>query len=334
MNLYELIDALHDSKGIAHKRDIAPVVKTLSLGAHSTIKVGDDCAAIPNSSGGHTLFAIEGFLPNFVERDPWFAGWCGIMVNLSDIYAMGGRPTAVVNALWSRGDESMQTLLKGMADASRIYGVPIVGGHSNSHADSGHLAVSVLGHANALLTSFDAEAGDLLLAAVDLRGAYREPFPHWNCTTNAPPERLRGDLELLPTIAEAGLCKAAKDISQAGWIGTTMMLLECSAIGASIDIDAIPKPQNSDVQRWLLSAFPSFGFALAVKPHQANEVIARFQARGLACAVIGECNDSRKLELRSGNGSSAQRAIAWDFAQQALIGCGPGIQNTTEKTHA
>eukprot|EP00456_Euglypha_rotunda_P046976 TRINITY_DN37441_c0_g1_i2.p2 TRINITY_DN37441_c0_g1~~TRINITY_DN37441_c0_g1_i2.p2 ORF type:complete len:116 (-),score=28.25 TRINITY_DN37441_c0_g1_i2:10-357(-) len=94
MNLYELIDALHDSKGIAHKRDIEPVVNALALGAQSTIKVGDDCAAIPNPhGGGYTLFAIEGFLPGFVERDPWFAGWCGIMVNLSDIYAMGGRPT-------------------------------------------------------------------------------------------------------------------------------------------------------------------------------------------------------------------------------------------------
>lgn len=330
MNLHELIDTLHDSKGLAHKRDIEAVVKTLSLGAHSDIKVGDDCAAIPSPGGGYTLFAIEGFLPSFVERDPWFAGWCGIMVNLSDIYAMGGRPTAVVDALWSRGDEAMQALLKGMADASRCYGVPIVGGHSNSRADSGHLAVSVIGHANALLTSFDAEAGDLLLAAVDLRGAYREPFPHWNCTTKAPPERLRGDLELLPAIAEAGLCKAAKDISQAGWIGSTMMLLECSAVGACIDIDAIPKPAASDAQRWLLSAFPSFGFVLAVKPHQAEEVIARFHARDLACAVVGECNDSRRLELRSADA----RAIAWDFAQQALIGCGPRVQDTQEKAHA
>ncbi|WP_421793376.1 sll0787 family AIR synthase-like protein [Hydrocarboniphaga effusa] len=330
MNLHELIDTLHDSKGLTHKRDIEAVVKTLSLGAHSDIKVGDDCAAIPNPGGGYTLFAIEGFLPGFVERDPWFAGWCGIMVNLSDIYSMGGRPSAVVDALWSRGDETMHALLKGMADASRTYGVPIVGGHSNSRADSGHLAVSVLGHANALLTSFDAEAGDLLIAAVDLRGAYREPFPHWNCATDAPPERLRGDLELLPTLAEAGLCVAAKDISQAGWIGTTMMLLECSAIGASLNVDAIPKPLAADAQRWLLSAFPSFGFVLAVKPRHAKQVIARFHARDLACAVIGQCNDSRKLELRSGS----DRAIAWDFSQQALIGCGPSVSNTHEKAHA
>ncbi|WP_423251192.1 AIR synthase related protein [Klebsiella pneumoniae] len=60
---------------------------------------GDDCALIPDGSG-YKLLAIEGFINRFVAEDPWFAGWCGVMVNLSDIAAMGGRPLAVVNALW------------------------------------------------------------------------------------------------------------------------------------------------------------------------------------------------------------------------------------------
>jgi selenophosphate synthetase-related protein len=62
---------------------------------------------------------------------PWFAGYCGVMVNVSDIYAMGGRPLAVVDALWSAGAETARPLLEGLAEASRRYGVPIVGGHSN-----------------------------------------------------------------------------------------------------------------------------------------------------------------------------------------------------------
>jgi hypothetical protein len=52
------------------------------------------------SNNGYDLFASEGFLNAFVERDPWFAGWCGIMVNNSDIAAMGGRATAIVNTVW------------------------------------------------------------------------------------------------------------------------------------------------------------------------------------------------------------------------------------------
>ena len=56
-------------------------------------------------------------------------------------------------------------------------------------------------------------------------------------------ERLRGDLELLPQLAEDGLCDAAKDISMAGTLGTALMLLECSQVGARIDLDAHSAPQ-------------------------------------------------------------------------------------------
>ncbi|WVM89251.1 AIR synthase related protein [Halopseudomonas pachastrellae] len=46
------------------------------------------------------MLAIEGMIPRFVEQAPWFAGWSAVMANVSDIAAMGGRATAVVNAYW------------------------------------------------------------------------------------------------------------------------------------------------------------------------------------------------------------------------------------------
>ena len=98
--LGELAAKLRSSRGLAAKRDIAAVAERLSLSAHSAIAVGDDCAAIPDGDG-FLLLAIEGFMNEFVQRDPWFAGWCGIMVNVSDVAAMGGRAIAVVDAVWS-----------------------------------------------------------------------------------------------------------------------------------------------------------------------------------------------------------------------------------------
>lgn len=327
MNPHALVDALHDSRGLAQKRDITGVVQALDVGAHSDVPVGDDCAAIPDGEGWQ-LLAIEGFIPEFVERDPWFAGWCGVMVNVSDIYAMGGRPLAVVDAVWARDAERLQPLLAGMAAASAAYGVPVVGGHSNLRGSGENLAVSILGRARRLLSSFDAQPGDVLLCAVDLRGAYREPFPHWNCAAGTDPARLRGDLELLPTLAEDGLCAAAKDISQAGLIGTAMMLLECSGVGAHINLDAIPCPPGADPQRWLLSAFPSYGFILSVPPRHVDEVIARFRGRDLACAAIGRCDDTQRLVLEGGG----NHALAWDFRREAVIGCGP--TSLPERRHA
>lgn len=166
------------SRGLSSKADIADVVARLGLEVQpgSAIRVGDDCAAIPDEQGW-LLFAIEGFVEDFVAADPQFAGWCGVMVNLSDIAAMGGEPIAIADAIWARDGSEADPVLAGLRAAADTYRVPIVGGHTNHRAAHGQLAVAVLGRARHLITSFDAKDGDALLAVVDLRGRFREPFP-------------------------------------------------------------------------------------------------------------------------------------------------------------
>src|ERR1700758_5026269 len=80
------------------------------------IRVGDDCAAIPDEDG-FLLFAAEGMLESFVANDPWFAGYSAVMVNLSDVAAMGGRPLAVVDVLWSPGTECSEPIWAGLCAA-------------------------------------------------------------------------------------------------------------------------------------------------------------------------------------------------------------------------
>lgn len=313
--LEALAAALRASRGFAHKTDIADVTRT--LGPPGTIANGDDCAAIPfkDAEGdGHLLFAIEGFVDDFVQAQPWFAGWCGVMVNLADIAAMGGRPIAVVDALWSPGTPPAQTLLEGLAAAARAYGVPIVGGHSNCRAQRAGLAVAVLGRATRLLSSFAARPGDTLVMALDLRGGYDGEQPFWNAATRAPAGRARADFELLAELAEAGLADAAKDISMAGAIGTTLMLLEGSGAGGVIDVDTIPRPAGVPLLRWL-QTFPSFGFVLALRPAQVEAVLARFAARGIAAAAVGEVQAGCELRLRRGR----EQALLWDLAERGFI---------------
>ena len=321
--LGELASALRAGRGFAHKRDISDVLGSLAQALPGgtndlaqAVAIGDDCAAIKDAhSKSYLLFAIEGFLDDFVQGSSWFAGYCGVMVNVSDICAMGGRPIAVVDALWSRGMEQGAPLLAGLATAASRYGVPIVGGHSNSRSERGSLAVAILGRAKKLLTSFNARPGDTLMMAIDLRGAYEEPNPFWNASTNAPAERLRADIELLPLLAEGGLCDAAKDISNAGAIGTALMLLECSEVGGVIDVHAIPRPEGVPLLRWLQS-FPSYGYVFSVRPEHEAAVADHFESRGIACASVGEVTASTQVWLRD----EAGRALLWDVAAQPFIG--------------
>ncbi|MEE7624990.1 sll0787 family AIR synthase-like protein [Methylobacter sp. Wu8] len=316
-DLARLTQHVKQSIGLAHKRDIAAVTGLLNKCMPSgTIALGDDCAAIPDRDG-FLLFAAEGFLNEFVATQPWFAGYCGVMVNVSDIYAMGGRPIAVVDAIWSDGSEQARLVLEGMAAASEVYRVPIAGGHSNLRNDRPQLSVAILGRANTLLSSFKAKAGQKLLAAVDLRGHFREPHAWWDASTGSPPERLREDLELLPQLAEAGLCGAAKDISMAGAVGTVLMLLECSGLGGVIDVAAIPRPPDISLARWLC-CFPSYGFVLSAEEKHTGAVIEHFSRRGISCSVIGETDASGCLRLADADGEE----LLWDLHAEPLTGCG------------
>jgi AIR synthase-related protein len=324
LTISALADRLRRSRGIAAKSDIASVAKSLGLSGDDVNPVGDDCAAISDGDG-YLLFAIEGFMNEFVAGDPWFAGWCGAMVNISDIAAMGGRPTALVNAIWANGEVSAAPVLTGLKEASAAFGVPVVGGHTNIRTDRSQFSVAILGRAKKLLTSFDAEPGDVLVAAIDLRGRYREPFANWEAATDAPPSRLRGDLELLPAIAEAGLSRAAKDISQGGIVGTAAMLAECSHVAIEIDLGMIPKPEGVALERWL-QTFPSFGYLLSVKQQHLGEVIGRFAARGIAAAGIGTVLQGSRVSI----GSGVQSETIWDFAKAPLIGTAARMRQRAE----
>ncbi len=316
-SLEELAREARESQGLKAKAEIGAVAERLGL-ARSEIPVGDDCAAIPDGEG-HLLFAIEGFINRFVAADPWFAGWCGVMVNVSDIASMGGWPIAVVDAIWAEGEPTAGKILDGMKAASVAYATPIVGGHSNLRTAQSQLAIAIIGRAGKrLLTSFDARPGDVLIAAIDHRGAYREPFDNWQAALSAPHERLRGDLALLPQIARHGLAHAAKDISQGGIPGTAAMLAECSGVGIELDVAAIVPPPGVPITRWL-KTFPSFGFLLATEQGKANALLSIFHERDLDAAVIGNVNAGSEVALVMG----AHRAVIRDWRRERLLGLTP-----------
>ena len=243
--LARLISFLAASVSVEEKIRIRAAYEPANELAGAT-RLGDDCAAIQDGDGW-LLFAAEGMLPSFVADDPWFAGYSAVMVNLSDVVAMGGRPLAIVDVLWTPGLDQSGKIWEGMSAASKAYGVPIVGGHTTvTKGGSPFLAAAVLGRAKQLITSFDAKPGDDLIVAVDLRGAWHGEKPFWNASVGAPSERLRADLDLLPALAENGWCRAGKDISNGGIVGTLAMLLDCSSAGAELWLDQLPRPDGRE----------------------------------------------------------------------------------------
>lgn len=317
--LSEIVDFLQSSPSILNKRDIQTAADAIGQYVQgvdgSQIRLGDDCAAIPDGDG-YLLLAAEGIWPELVARDPWFAGWCAVMVNLSDIAAMGGSAIAIVDALWSLSAVGAQAVWAGMQAAATAYGVPIVGGHTNCHSDYDGLAAAVLGRADRLITSFDARPGEVLMVAIDMAGAYHGDYPFWDAATTAEPRVLRSHLSKLSELANAGLCSAGKDISMGGLAGTLLMLCEGSGCGARLDLDRVPHPDGVAWTRWLTS-FPSYGFLLSVAVENVSAVEELFGCEQIVCRVVGEVRSGSSVVLRLGE----EERQLWDL-MRSLTGFG------------
>jgi len=318
------IDRLANSPAFRSKRDIARIAATVDGSPRAArrwretdarVLLGDDTAAIPEGEG-YLLFAAEGILPEFLDRDPYFAGWSSVMVNVSDVAAMGGYPLAVVDAYFHRASSDANRVLWGLRDACRAYGVPLVGGHTTRHEHGPHvLAVAIVGRAESLLTSSGARSGDALVCVVDLRGAYRGDFPFWNSASERSAEVLRSDLAVFGPLSASRRVHACKDISNAGIAGTLLMMLEASGVGAMLDLDSVPRPPGVDLDRWLYT-FPSYGFLLAVPSTEIATVRSHWQGRGIDCEAVGRFDDSRALTVAAGG----ETALLWDLSREQFTG--------------
>jgi selenophosphate synthetase-related protein len=100
------------------------------------------------------------------------------------------------------------------------------------------------------------------------------------------------------------------------------MLAECSGVAIEVDVNAVPKPADVALERWLLT-FPSFGYLLSVKPWHVTETLARFAGRGIAASAVGSVTQGSRVTISDG----ANSETIWDFAEKPLIGGGQALMS-------
>jgi thiamine-monophosphate kinase len=148
-----------------------------------TIKgVGDDTAVIGNEDGkSFTLLTkdllVEGVHFNMMYTPLKHLGYKSITVNLSDIYAMNGRPTHVIVGIAISSKytvEALEEIYEGMLMACNKFKVDLVGGDTTS-SQSG-LIISVTAFGTVLKEKITyrsgAQTGDLICVSGDLGAAY------------------------------------------------------------------------------------------------------------------------------------------------------------------
>lgn len=227
--------------------------------------IGDDAAPIP---GSDLVVATDSILSSMVERDPFWAGWCSVVVNVNDLAAMGAKPVALLDAVSGGSSKVVKQVLCGIREASQAYGVPIIGGHSQLQAPCS-LSVTMLGRTTNPIPGGGGKVGDQVSLTIDLGGSWRQGYSglQWDSTTWRTPD----ELQEMITIVEQCQPNSAKDVSMAGIVGTLGMLAEASGCGAEIEVELIPRPSQVTLGEWL-SCFPGFGIITTQSPAQSNRI--------------------------------------------------------------
>ncbi len=322
-SLEALCTRIKNYAGLTRKQPIQDVFDKLVMTGHfdaSMQNYGDDAAAIPFKDG-YLLLAADGIMTGLLLNEPYAAGKASIMVTVNDIYSMGGRPMALVNVLASGDEQQRAQIVEGIRKGCDKLQVPMVGGHLHPDVptDAPHLSVAILGWAEKVIYGYTAQAGDDLICAVDLIGrAGCKSVVSWDANSGKTSEELLFRLETLPIIAEREWASSAKDVSNAGLIGTLAIMMENSGLGARINLDAVPVPQGLNLPDWLL-CFQSFGFVLAVPPQHTDKVLALFNERKIAAAVLGQAEPDRRVTVQQG----AESILLFDFEKEVITGIAP-----------
>lgn len=322
MNLNILIDSIRNFEGIKRKNLIKNVTSILqdsyNISGKTVLGFGDDAAAIDIGNQQLLLLAADGMWGKLMEADPWWAGYCSVLVNVNDIAAMGGIPVGMTNVLSTPDQDICRDIMNGIREGVQKFGVPMVGGHVHPDTPYNALDVSITGIVGRedVITSGGAKPGEVVIIAIDLDGQTHPKFAlNWDTTTMKSPQLVQDQIRVMNRIARRHLVTAGRDISNPGALGTLGMLLEASGVGATIELDLIPRNKSVEWDDWL-KLYPGSGFVLTADQEKATDCMELLEEVNITPNIVGKVIEDKKLYLTHEN----QKEILFDFNKEKIMG--------------
>ncbi|MFX1519505.1 MAG: AIR synthase related protein [Promethearchaeota archaeon] len=324
-NLDELAKNLRLNEGIKRKKPIQKITEILGSKLENNYVLeayGEDSAAINLRELGQNdviLFTNDAMRSQFVEKHPREAGYFCVVVNVKDIYAMGGTPIGFLSVISFNKEKILEDIVYGLKKGSETFGCPILGGHIIPDAPVSSLDCSTIGAVkkDEILYSHGSRPGDVLIVTIDTDGK-ETPFTGFDNTSFKDPAVVRKNFETITTIAHLKLATSCKDISMPGTIGTLGMMLEVAGTGAIVDVKKIPKPDSVALQDWLI-VNPGFGYLLTTHPNLAHQALTVFEKENLTAAVVGKITEDKRLIIIDGD----KKSTVFDFTRDSITGIKP-----------
>lgn len=211
------------------------------------LDTGDDAAVYRLGPDLATVHTLDFFMP--VVDDPFDYGRIAAANSLSDVYAMGARPTlalAVLGVPVGRIDlDVVARILEGGAAACADAGVHIVGGHSIDDTELKFgLSVSGVVHPDRVWRNSTARAGDWLVLTKPLGiGAMASAVKKQLLSEGGYAELVRTTTFLNRAPCEAGLevgVTACTDVTGFGLLGHAWKMAHASGVTLELWRDRLP----------------------------------------------------------------------------------------------
>ena len=188
------------------------------------------------------------FFPPLVD-DPFTFGQIAAANSLSDIYAMGARPTTAMNIVGFPDDQLdlsvLNAILRGGADRVRAAGAVIVGGHTVRDTEIKYgLSVTGVADPSRILTNVAAQPGDVLVLTKAIGTGYvTTAFKAGQCPEDVLAAAVAGMIQLNKIGCEAALAvgaHAATDITGFGLAGHAGEMAAASNVTLIINLHRVP----------------------------------------------------------------------------------------------
>jgi phosphoribosylformylglycinamidine synthase len=333
------------SEHCSYKSSRLHLKKLPTQGARVLQGPGENAGIIDIGGGWAIAFKIESHNhPSFIE--PFQGAATGVGGILRDIFTMGARPIAVLDALrfgnlddpktGARNRRILEGVVSGIAHYGNCFGVPTVGGETmfDSSYDGNPLvnvfALGVFRHEEAFFGRASGVGNPVIYvgARTGRDGVHGATMASAEFTEESKQKRpnvqvgdpfmekllLEACLEAMKTGAIAGI----QDMGAAGLTSSSCEMAARAGTGMILDLDRVPQREAGLTAYEMMLSESQERMLLVAHAGQEHKVLAVFAKWGLEAAVVGKVTDDGYLRVFH-KGEQAAAIPAKALADQAPL---------------
>lgn len=284
---------------------------------------GENAGIIDIGDGDACIFKMESHNhPSFIE--PYQGAATGVGGIMRDVFTMGARPVANMNALRFGSPDHPKTrrlmtgVVAGIGGYGNCMGVPTVGGEVNFHeAYNGNILVNAMcvGTAKADRIFYSAAAGignpvvyvGSRTGRDGIHGATMASAEFDDQSEEKRPTVQVGDPFMEKLLLEACLelmatdaIVAIQDMGAAGLTCSSVEMADKGNVGLELDLDAVPQRETHMSAYEIMLSESQERMLMVLKPGREEQARAIFEKWGVEFAVVGRLTDTGRFTLKKG----------------------------------